>query len=983
MKSFDTVESGDATGNNFDDDGREKRTGTLVTASAHIITAVVGSGVLSLAWAIAQLGWVAGIVILVTFAVINYYTSTMLADCYRSDTGTRNCTYMDVVRAYLGGRKVQLCGLAQYGCFVGVTIGYTITASISLVAIGKANCFHDKGHGAKCSMPNYPFMAAFGIVEIILSQIPSFHKLSFLSIIATVMSFSYASIGIGLAMAVVASGKVGKTGVTGTVAGVDVTASDKIWKSFQATGDIAFSYAYSSILVEIQACILSSIDVLGVIIKIDTLRSSPPENKVMKKASLAGVSTTTFFYMLCGCIGYAAFGNKAPGDFLTEFFYEPYWLIDYANACIVLHLIAAYQVFAQPIFQFVENKCNKAWPESNFITIEHSMNIPFLGKCRVNFFRLVWRTAYVILTTVVAMIFPFFNSILGLIGAAAFWPLTVYFPVEMHISQRKIKKYSMRWIGLKLLVSVCLIVTLLAAIGFDAVHNPSAVESADANVDDDGREKRTGTLMTASAHIITAVIGSGVLSLAWAIAQLGWVAGTLILVTFAIVNYYTSTMLADCYRSDAGARNYTYMDVVRSYLGGRKVQLCGLAQYGCLVGITIGYTITASISLVAIWKATCFHKKGHGAKCSIPNYPFMAAFGVVEIFLSQLPNFHKLSFLSIIAAVMSFSYASIGIGLAIAVVASGKVGKTGVTGTVVGVDVTASDKIWKAFQATGDIAFSYSFSTILVEIQDTLRSSPPENKVMKKATLAGVSTTTVFYILCGCMGYAAFGNRAPGDFLTDFGFYEPYWLINFANACIVLHLIAAYQVFAQPIFQLVENKCNKAWPENNFINKEHSINIPFLGKWRINFFRLVWRTAYVILTTFVAVIFPFFNSILGLIGATAFWPLTVYFPVEMHISQRKVKKYSMKWNALKLLVLVCLIVSLLAAIGSIVGLINSKEFMYGPNPNFKGSRTPTPSIQQRGDTGSGNSGAAVMITKVIKLTRREEHEYDGHYNNQN
>ena len=130
-------------------------------------------------------------------------------------------------------------------------------------------------------------------------------------------------------------------------------------------------------------------------------------------------------------------------------------------------------------------------------------------------------------------------------------------------------------------------------------------------------------------------------------------------------------------------------------------------------------------------------------------------------------------------------------------------------------------------------------------------------------------------------------------------------------------------MFAQPIFQLVENKCNKAWPENNFINKEHSINIPFLGKWRINFFRLVWRTAYVILTTFVAVIFPFFNSILGLIGATAFWPLTVYFPVEMHISQRKVKKFSMKWNALKLLVLVCLIVSLLAAIGSIVGLINS------------------------------------------------------------
>ncbi|EOA40327.1 hypothetical protein CARUB_v10009053mg [Capsella rubella] len=447
------VESGDVSGNRFDDDGREKRTGTVLTASAHIITAVIGSGVLSLSWAIAQLGWLAGTLILVTFAIINYYTSTMLADCYRSpddDPGSRNYTYMDVVRAYLGGRKVQLCGLAQYASLVGITIGYTITASISLVAIGKADCYHDKGHGAKCSLSNYPSMAAFGVAQIMLSQIPNFHKLSFLSIIATVMSFCYASIGIGLSIATVTSGKVGKTGLTGTVVGVDVTAFEKLYRSFQAVGDIAFSYSYSIVLVEIQ----------------DTLKSSPPENKVMKKASLAGVSTTTAFYILCGGMGYAAFGNQAPGDLLTDFgFYEPYWLIDFANACIVLHLVAAYQVFAQPIFQFVEKKCNKKWPESNFITSEHSMDIPLIGTCRINFFRLLWRTAYVIVTTVVAMIFPFFNAILGLIGSFAFWPLTVYFPVAMHMAQTKVKKYSLRWIGLELLVSLCLIVSLLAAMG--------------------------------------------------------------------------------------------------------------------------------------------------------------------------------------------------------------------------------------------------------------------------------------------------------------------------------------------------------------------------------------------------------------------------------------------------------------------------------------------------------------------------------------
>lgn len=76
-----------------------------------------------------------------------------------------------------------------------------------------------------------------------------------------------------------------------------------------------------------------------------------------------------------------------------------------------------------------------------------------------------------------------------------------------------------------------------------------------------------------------------------------------------------------------------------------------------------------------------------------------------------------------------------------------------------------------------------------------MKQSPPENREMKKASLVGVSTTTMFYVLCGCVGYAAFGNSAPGNFLTGFGFYEPFWLIDVANACIAVHLIGAYQVY--------------------------------------------------------------------------------------------------------------------------------------------------------------------------------------------
>ena len=188
-------------------------------------------------------------------------------------------------------------------------------------------------------------------------------------------------------------------------------------------------------------------------------------------------------------------------------------------------------------------------------------------------------------------------------------------------------------------------------------------------LDDDGRPRRTGTFWTASAHIITAVIGSGVLSLAWAIAQLGWVAGPAAMLLFAFVTYYTATLLAECYRTgdpETGKRNYTYMDAVRSNLGGKKVVFCGVIQYANLVGVAIGYTIASSISMKAIRRAGCFHTHGHDDPCKSSSTPYMILFGVVQILFSQIPDFDQIWWLSIVAAVMSFTYSSIGLSLGIA-----------------------------------------------------------------------------------------------------------------------------------------------------------------------------------------------------------------------------------------------------------------------------------------------------------------------------
>jgi hypothetical protein len=73
---------------------------------------------------------------------------------------------------------------------------------------------------------------------------------------------------------------------------------------------------------------------------------------------------------------------------------------------------------------------------------------------------------------------------------------------------------------------------------------------------------------------------------------------------------------------------------------------------------------------------------------------------------------------------------------------------------------------------------------------------------MKKASMISICITTFFYLCCGGFGYAAFGNDTPGNLLTGFGFYEPFWLIDLANVCIIIHLVGGYQVLLLPIKEL-------------------------------------------------------------------------------------------------------------------------------------------------------------------------------------
>ncbi|KAG8661437.1 probable amino acid permease 7 isoform X2 [Manihot esculenta] len=368
-------------------------------------------------------------------------------------------------------------------------------------------------------------------------------------------------------------------------------------------------------------------------------------------------------------------------------------------------------------------------------------------------------------------------------------------------------------------------------------------------------------------------------------------------------------------------RNRSFMEAVGFYLGKRSQQVCGIFAQESFYGCGIAYTITAATSVRAIQRSNCYHREGHDAVCKYGDTSFMLVFGIIQMVASQIPNFHDMEWLSILAAIMSFAYSFIGFGLGFAkVIENGRV-----EGSISGVPtVDVGDKLWLVFEALGDIAFAYPYSTILLEIQDTLKSPPAENKTMKKASRAAIFITTFFYLCCGCFGYAAFGNQTPGNLLSGFGFYEPYWLIDFANACVVLHLVGGYQIFSQPVFALVEGWLANRYPRSWFVNKPYTLKLPLFPPLHVNPLRLCFRTAYVASTTTIAMAFPYFNQVLGVLGALNFWPLAIYFPVEMYFVQKNIGAWTRKWIVLKMFSLLCFLFTIMGLIGSIQGLIKAR-----------------------------------------------------------
>lgn len=398
--------------------------------------------------------------------------------------GVEHGRYHHAVRNILGYWQGIALAIFQSLNMVLTAIAYTISAAESVKNIARIAC--DWDNNTDCPIDKQWIAAImFGGVQLVLSQVPSLEEAWGVSALGTISSLLYSGIALGLGIKYAGAHQ-------GTIGGIPKSTAGKVFGVLSSLGAMAFAFSFAVVLLEVQ----------------DTLRQPPKASKTMKKSSLTSISGAFGFYFTVAIANYSAFGNDVP-SFIFNAYSGPQWVVCLGYICVMLHMVSAFQVFAQPMFDTFESWV-KAYTqrrrhdiegaavvtnpvadpepkEDKAVVVDSPADLPgaktvekragsgaalarpsgrlqrmsssavqsinrlsassamyrvSTGFAREDvptnadhvliplWQRLIVRSLYVVIVTVIACIMPFFGDMAGLVGAITFFPLSVYFPIR-------------------------------------------------------------------------------------------------------------------------------------------------------------------------------------------------------------------------------------------------------------------------------------------------------------------------------------------------------------------------------------------------------------------------------------------------------------------------------------------------------------------------------------------------------------------------
>jgi amino acid permease len=258
---------------------------------------------------------------------------------------------------------------------------------------------------------------------------------------------------------------------------------------------------------------------------------------------------------------------------------------------------------------------------------------------------------------------------------------------------------------------------------------------------------------------------------------------------------------------------------------------------------------------------------------------------------------------SLAAAVMSLSYSTIAWAASVD------------KGVIDNVDygykaTTTPGKVFGFFNALGDVAFAYAGHNVVLEIQATIPSTPekPSKGPMWRGVIVAYIVVALCYFPVALIGYWMFGNTVEDNILVTLE--KPKWLIAMANMFVVIHVIGSYQIYAMPVFDMIE-----------------TVMVKKLNFQPTTMLRFIVRNVYVAFTMFIGITFPFFGGLLGFFGGFAFAPTTYFLPCIMWLAIYKPRRFGLSWWCNYICIALGLCLMILSPIGGLRSIIlNAKTY---------------------------------------------------------
>ncbi|KAL4599696.1 hypothetical protein ACB092_11G144700 [Castanea dentata] len=328
---------------------------------------------------------------------------------HHAQLGQRQLRFRDMARDILGqGWGRFFVGPIQFGLCYGAVIACILLGGQSLKAIYLLS-------SPKGTMQLYQFVSIFGVLMLVLAQIPSFHSLRHINLVSLVLCLAYSACATSGSIYIGYS----KNAPTKDYS-INGSAQNCVFRSFNAISIIATTFG-NGIVPEIQATI-----------------APPVKGKMFKGLCVCyAVVVSTFFSVAIS--GYWAFGNQARGTVLANFMVDeksllPTWVLLMTNVFTLSQVVAVTLAYLQPTNEVLERKFADAKIDQFAILMLYQ-------------------------ATTIAAMFPFFGDINAVIGAFGCIPLDFVLPMVFYNVTFKPSKHGL------LFWANTLIATIFSALG--------------------------------------------------------------------------------------------------------------------------------------------------------------------------------------------------------------------------------------------------------------------------------------------------------------------------------------------------------------------------------------------------------------------------------------------------------------------------------------------------------------------------------------